>query len=71
MSNRKAPKPANLDRRCSPETPGLTDITLPAGTKPTIGDSAFQGVSASAIKVLSKFDFGGFTASCSSGLTLT
>jgi hypothetical protein len=45
-------------------------LTLPAGTRPTIGPNAFQGVSASAVKVLSNFDFGGFKASCSSGLTL-
>ena len=49
----------------------LTDVTLPAGTSPTIGDDAFKGVSASAVKILSSFELGGFTASCSSGLTLT
>jgi hypothetical protein len=48
----------------------LTDVTLPAGTSPTIGANAFQGVSASAVKVRSSFDFGGLTASCPSPLTL-
>ena len=44
-------------------------LTLPAGTKVSIGDDAFKGVPT--VTMSSSFDLGGATASCASGLTLT